>query len=42
MVDRLCSRLFLITDKDNATGAKAERHKELRDKLKERYYCLRL
>jgi hypothetical protein len=41
VVERLCSKLFLITDKDNATGAKAERHKELSQKLGERYYCLK-
>jgi predicted ATP-dependent endonuclease of OLD family len=40
VVERLCGKLFLITDRDNATGAKAERHKELREELKERYYCL--
>jgi hypothetical protein len=40
-VDRLCGKLFLITDSDNATkGAKAKRHETLKKKLEDRYYCL--
>jgi len=39
-VERLCSKLFLVTDKDNAKGEKAARHTELKERLKERYYCL--
>ena len=47
-VDRLCSKLFLITDKDNAgeldkvkeKSKKHQRHLELKKKLEERYYCL--
>ncbi len=40
VVERLCSKLFLVTDEDNAKGDKAARHDELKEKLKERYYCL--
>jgi predicted ATP-dependent endonuclease of OLD family len=40
VVERLCSRLFLITDEDNAKGDKAARHQELKTKLSDRYYCL--
>lgn len=36
--DRLCSRLFLITDKDSES--KIERQKKLKKKLGKRYYCL--
>lgn len=36
----LCGRLFLVTDSDNATGAKKDRHDKLKEKLKERYCCL--
>ena len=39
-VDRLCSKLFLITDKDNASGKKEERFKKLQARLGGRYYCL--
>jgi hypothetical protein len=40
-VDRLCGKLFLIVDSDNATeGAKADRYAEVREKLKDRFYCL--
>lgn len=40
-VERLCSKLFLITDNDNVTdNAKAERHKKLQQKLGDRYYRL--
>lgn len=50
-VDKLCGKLFLITDKDKSTfekGAtvnedaskKAKRHQQLERKLGERYYCL--
>jgi predicted ATP-dependent endonuclease of OLD family len=46
-VNRLCGKLFLITDKDgdglSETGkatAKARRQHQLKEKLKERYYCL--
>jgi len=41
VVDRLCARLFLIADQDNAAGAKAARHKELETKLGQRYCCLK-
>ena len=40
VVERLCGRLFLITDNDNATGAKAQRYEQLRAKLEDRYCCL--
>lgn len=40
IVERLCGKLFLVTDKDAATGKKAERHVKLKAKLSERYYCL--
>ena len=36
---RLCSQLFLITDKDKGR-AKEARHKELGEALHERYHCL--
>lgn len=36
--DRLCSRLFLITDKDSES--KFERQNKLKRKLGKRYYCL--
>lgn len=50
-VERLCGKLFLVTDRDK-TGkadennnpekdAKLERHEKLAAKLKERYYCLK-
>ncbi|MDT3404573.1 ATP-dependent nuclease [Mucilaginibacter terrae] len=46
-VKRLCGKLFLISDKDGAgfkkngsPGSKMERHKELKDTLRDRYYCL--
>ena len=50
-MERLCSTLFLISDKDGAglkkdgsvdtrKKKKAERHKKLEDKLGNRYYCL--
>jgi hypothetical protein len=50
-VDRLCGKLFLITDRDNAglkkngeanvkADKKYERHLKLYEKLKDRYYCL--
>lgn len=38
-VVRLCSTLFLISDKDSS-DSKAERHKMLEKNLKDRYYCL--
>jgi hypothetical protein len=38
-VERLCSRLFLVTDKD-ASKSKTERHAKLQEKLKNYYYCL--
>lgn len=38
-VERLCSRLFLITDKD-ASKNKTERHIKLKQKLKDDYHCL--
>jgi len=38
-VDRLCGKLFLITDKD-VDSAKQQRHEKLKAKLNERYYCL--
>ena len=38
-VQHLCSRLFLITDKDKGR-AKEARHNRLRDALRDRYYCL--
>jgi len=37
-VDRICGKLFLITDKDGED--KNERHKKLQEKLKDRYVCL--
>ncbi|SDS62872.1 AAA ATPase domain-containing protein [Paenibacillaceae bacterium GAS479] len=37
--DRLCSRLFLITDKDSEI--KLERQRKLKRKLGARYYCLK-
>ncbi|OJD99324.1 hypothetical protein A9489_27705 [Bacillus thuringiensis] len=37
-VDRLCSRLFLITDKDSE--GKLPRQEKLREKLKDQFYCL--
>ncbi|MBU7314434.1 AAA family ATPase [Paenibacillus oleatilyticus] len=36
--DRLCGRLFLITDKDSE--GKIERQRKLKKKLGKRYYCL--
>jgi predicted ATPase len=40
-VDRLCGRLFLVSDKDDVTNsAKATRHEKLRTKLRDRYYRL--
>lgn len=44
-VERLCGRLFLISDNDGVDfdldkSAKAERQRQLSDKLKDRYYCL--
>ncbi|GGH22559.1 AAA family ATPase [Mucilaginibacter phyllosphaerae] len=46
-VERLCGKLFLITDKDgdglSETGkatAKEKRQLQLKEKLQERYYCL--
>jgi predicted ATP-dependent endonuclease of OLD family len=38
VVERLCGRLFLIADGDNASGAKADRYKTLAEKLKDRFY----
>jgi hypothetical protein len=41
VVDRLCAKLFLLTDKDDEKkGGKEERHAALKEKLKERYFCL--
>ncbi|AFM06277.1 hypothetical protein Fleli_3975 [Bernardetia litoralis DSM 6794] len=49
LVDRLCGKLFLISDQDGAgeeidgetqKTAKAERHEKLEKKLGNRYYCL--
>ncbi|MGG1846182.1 AAA family ATPase [Bacillus wiedmannii] len=37
-VDRLCSRLLLITDKDSEK--KLSRQQKLAEKLRDRYYCL--
>lgn len=37
-VERLCSKLFLITDKDSEK--KLSRQQKLEQKLQERYYCL--
>jgi predicted ATP-dependent endonuclease of OLD family len=40
-VERLCGRLFLVTDKDDASNpAKRERHEKLAAKLDNRYYLL--
>jgi len=42
-VDRLCAKLFLITDKDagkDEDGKKNQRHEKLKTKLGDRYYCL--
>jgi hypothetical protein len=39
-VDFLCGKLFLITDKDNASGRKQERFEKLNKSLGDRYYCL--
>jgi predicted ATP-dependent endonuclease of OLD family len=36
--DRLCGKLFLVTDKDSKK--KEPRHEKLAEKLGERYYCL--
>jgi hypothetical protein len=42
-VDRLCGKLFLITDKDSAgEKSKKERHEKLKLKLGDRYYCLKV
>lgn len=52
LVDRLCSRLFLITDRDNIEvndisnksskpNKKSTRYKLLQEKLKDRFYCLK-
>ncbi|OPA24173.1 hypothetical protein BHL47_25795, partial [Bacillus cereus] len=38
-VDRLCSRMFLITDKDGEK--KLSRQEKLRKKLKDQFYCLK-
>jgi len=41
VVERLCAKLLLITDKDDEKkGGKAERHKALSEKLGDRYICL--
>lgn len=41
IVDRLCGKLFLITDKDSESNkAKERRHEFLKQKLGNRYYCL--
>ncbi|WAC20287.1 AAA family ATPase [Luteolibacter sp. SL250] len=40
IVERLCSKLFLIVDRDTETGKKVQRRQELQDKLGERFYCL--
>ena len=41
VVDRLCAKLFLLTDKDDEKkGGKEERQAALQEKLKERYFCL--
>ncbi|MGH0800789.1 AAA family ATPase [Bacillus cereus] len=37
-VDRICNRLFLITDKDSEK--KLSRQEKLREKLKDQFYCL--
>ncbi len=50
-VDRLCGKIFLISDKDGAglkkdgtpnprRNKKTERHDKLKDRLGDRYYCL--
>ncbi len=40
-VEKLCGKLFLISDQDGAnSNRKAERHEELKSRLKDRYYCL--
>jgi len=40
-VERLCGKLFLLTDSDNAkSGAKYERFTKLQQKLGDQYYCL--
>lgn len=39
-VERICSKLFLVTDNDNAKGAKLARHELLEKNLGDRYYCL--
>ena len=42
VVERLCARLLLITDRDSASNkAKAERHERLKAKLADRYVCLK-
>ena len=52
LVDKLCGKLFLITDRDNADfntnrniygkiPKKESRHKQLKHKLGDRFYCLR-
>lgn len=51
-VDRLCGRLFLVTDSDNAgfkrngkipkkSSKKARRFEQLKEKLGDRFYCLK-
>lgn len=41
VVERLCGKLFLITDKDDASNpAKVARHEKLKAKLGDRYVCL--
>jgi predicted ATP-dependent endonuclease of OLD family len=41
-VTKLCGKLFLITDRDNETNdAKQKRAEKLKEKLKDRYCCLK-
>ena len=42
VVERLCAKLLLITDKDSAEDkSKTERHRRLTEKLVDRYVCLK-
>jgi predicted ATP-dependent endonuclease of OLD family len=41
-IEKLCSKLFLVSDQDGAEkNKKAKRHDDLKKHLKERYYCLK-
>jgi hypothetical protein len=40
VVERLCGKLFLVCDRDEAKGKKQLRHDKLKEKLGNRYYRL--